>query len=809
MASTYVNDLRLNEMATGDQSGSWGTVTNTNLELIAEAFSFGTEGITTNADTHTTTIADGATDPGRSMFLKYTGTLDSACTITIAPNTVSKLWFIENGTSGSQNIIIKQGSGATITIPPGDTKAIYSDGAGSGGKMVDAFASLSVVDLNVSGDLDVDGTANLDVVDIDGAVQIDATLSVGVDDTGYDVKFFGATASAYMLWDASADDLILGGAAGLSVNSASVFNGGFTANAESTITRGDNGVVLELISTDTDANQGPVLRLSRAVAGAAADIIGTIQYFGQDVAGNNQQYVELQSEIVDATEGSEDSSFIIKTYAAGDIGDKLSILPTEVVFNEGSRDIDFRVESDNKTHALFVQGSDGLVGIGQDTPTELLDVAGGGRFVRTTNLSNVILETTDTDANAGPILEFYRNPGQAGADDDDLGEILFYGLNGASEKTKYAEIITEITDPANGAECGRVGINVMLGGTLRSVFDSNMDNGEVVINNGSQDIDFRVESDGDTHAFFVEGSTGNIGMSSSNPDSHTPQTHFPDKRSFVNYFTGGTQFVAGRSDTAVTAGDYIGGYLFKTNDSSGNKFGGMIATADDNTGNGNLDFFPVTTHYDSSTTSEGSMQLDDSNDMYLRAGGIRVGKSHGGVYTTSEESIIIYHNGSGTGDTFTTIVSRDGTGGDNVFRHQRQGTVKSEIEENGDFLSATDNYGSTSDGRLKENIVDSGSQWDDIKALQIKKYSFIEDGLDAPDKIGVIAQDLLAAGMTGLVKQKFKTDAEDNPILDADGNHDYIYTVKGSVMQMKALKALQEAMAKIEVLEAKVAALET
>ena len=144
MASTYVNDLRLNEMATGDQSGSWGTVTNTNLELIAEAFSYSTEAITTNADTHTTTIADGATDPGRSMFLKYTGTLDSACTITIGPNTVSKLWFIENATSGSQNIIIKQGSGATVTIASGKTKAIYSDGVGSGAKMVDAFDSLSV-----------------------------------------------------------------------------------------------------------------------------------------------------------------------------------------------------------------------------------------------------------------------------------------------------------------------------------------------------------------------------------------------------------------------------------------------------------------------------------------------------------------------------------------------------------------------------------------------------------------------------------------------------------------------------------------
>jgi hypothetical protein len=159
MASTYVNDLRLNEMATGDGSGTWGTTTNTNLELIAEAFSYGTEVITTNADTHTTTIADGATDPGRSLYLKYTGTLDSACTITIGPNTVSKVWIIENGTSGSQNIIISQGSGANITIPAGDTKVVYSDGAGAGAAFFDAFASLSVVDLKVQDDLTVTDAA--------------------------------------------------------------------------------------------------------------------------------------------------------------------------------------------------------------------------------------------------------------------------------------------------------------------------------------------------------------------------------------------------------------------------------------------------------------------------------------------------------------------------------------------------------------------------------------------------------------------------------------------------------------------------
>jgi hypothetical protein len=181
MASSYVNDLRLNEMATGDASGTWGETTNTNLELIAEAFSYGTEAITTNADTHTTTIADGATDPGRALYLKYTGTLDSACTITIGPDTVSKVWIVENGTSGSQDIILSQGSGANITIPAGDTKVVYSDGAGAGAAFFDAFASLSVVDLKVQDDLTVtdDLIVNGDIdlegnMDVNGSLETDA-----------------------------------------------------------------------------------------------------------------------------------------------------------------------------------------------------------------------------------------------------------------------------------------------------------------------------------------------------------------------------------------------------------------------------------------------------------------------------------------------------------------------------------------------------------------------------------------------------------------------------------------------------------
>ena len=178
MASTYVNDLRLNEMGTGDASGTWGTTTNTNLELIAEAFGYGTEGITTNAATQTSTIADGATDPVRAHYVKYTGTLDSACTITIAPNTVNRFHIIENATSGSQNIIIKQGTGTTVTIPNGHNKAVYLDGAGAGAAVVDAFT-----------DVNFAGTTTVDDITVGDDIVLNSDSSIISMGAGADASF--------------------------------------------------------------------------------------------------------------------------------------------------------------------------------------------------------------------------------------------------------------------------------------------------------------------------------------------------------------------------------------------------------------------------------------------------------------------------------------------------------------------------------------------------------------------------------------------------------------------------------------------
>tara|TARA_Y100001951_G_C11286823_1_gene269282 strand:+ start:72 stop:1355 length:1284 start_codon:yes stop_codon:yes gene_type:complete len=162
MASTFVNNLRLEEMNTGEQSGTWGTKTNTNLGLIGEALGFGTEAITTNANTHDTTVADATSDAGRAIYISYTGALDSDCTITIGPDTMKRVHIIKNattdsGSSGPYNILIKQGSGAgaAVTIPNGDTKIVSLDGGGSGAIVTDVLDSLSVIDLKVQDDLTV------------------------------------------------------------------------------------------------------------------------------------------------------------------------------------------------------------------------------------------------------------------------------------------------------------------------------------------------------------------------------------------------------------------------------------------------------------------------------------------------------------------------------------------------------------------------------------------------------------------------------------------------------------------------------
>jgi len=138
-------------------------------------------------------------------------------------------------------------------------------------------------------------------------------------------------------------------------------------------------------------------------------------------------------------------------------------------------------------------------------------------------------------------------------------------------------------------------------------------------------------------------------------------------------------------------------------------------------------------------------------------------------------------------------------------------TKNLQIEADGDVQNTNNSYGSLSDRKYKENETDANSQWEDIKALQIKNYNLKR----LPDitHLGVIAQDLEASGMNGLVKNKPDELYTENETLPEGKNvgdikEESYKEVKYSILYMKAVKALQEAMERIETLEARITALE-
>jgi len=137
--ATYVNNLRLKEITTGDEDGTWGTSTNTNLELITDGFSYGTKQMSADAN-ETFTMPDATADATRGFYLKITSasSLTGTRVVTLGPNTVSKVWLVENATTGSQIITIKQGSGGSVDIANGSKFMVITDGAGAGAAVINA-----------------------------------------------------------------------------------------------------------------------------------------------------------------------------------------------------------------------------------------------------------------------------------------------------------------------------------------------------------------------------------------------------------------------------------------------------------------------------------------------------------------------------------------------------------------------------------------------------------------------------------------------------------------------------------------------
>jgi hypothetical protein len=164
-----------------------------------------------------------------------------------------------------------------------------------------------------------------------------------------------------------------------------------------------------------------------------------------------------------------------------------------------------------------------------------------------------------------------------------------------------------------------------------------------------------------------------------------------------------------------------------------------------------------------------------------------------GILNPSPVDTLYLCNGSTAGTAAALLI------GSHSASSMYGGTVSVRIYTNGNIQNTNNSYGSLSDVKLKENIVDAASQWDDLKALQVRNYNLKEG--QTHRQIGLIAQEVEPIS-PGLVYESPDRDEEGNDLGTVTKSVNY------SVLYMKAVKALQEAMERIETLEAKVAALE-
>jgi hypothetical protein len=628
--ATYVNDLRLTELATGEGSGTWGTTTNVSLELIGEALGYATQQVFGSDADATTTIADGASDPARAMYFKITsaGSLTATRTCTIAPNTVSRVMFIENATTGSQSIAISQGSGANVTILTGKTAVVYLDGAGSGAAVIDAMAGVdpgvtdtltevlvagntsggtnielsttdkvqfrdaaiyinssvdgqldivadtevqiaaTTIDINgainasgeiiaasldISGDIDVDGTTNLDVVDIDGAVDFASTTAhAGNAAFADDAKaIFGAGSDLQIFHNGSNSYITEVGTGSLIIRSATstIFQGA-TAGENKLILTEDGAVsayydnALKLATTATGIQVTG--NIANASGDMTLDVAGDINLDadGGDVRFkdggthigslyNSSNNFAIYSAVNNADlllqgqdGGSTITALTLDMSAAGAATFNSSVTAVSGVFKNAADATGTTIKvQDNADRGITItspiaassaagriatSGTANSLEIGvRDYPTALTIAGGSGAatFSSTVTSTGLPLSVNTSLYNSNASLSYYAADNAVYLNGAGDAGWLRLQASGTSNGSNYIDIFGS----------GQGSYIVFKAGSTNSL---NLNTGSAVFNESGADVDFRAESNSNTHMLFVDGGNDRVGIGESAPATY-------------------------------------------------------------------------------------------------------------------------------------------------------------------------------------------------------------------------------------------------------------------------------------------------
>jgi hypothetical protein len=462
---------------------------------------------------------------------------------------------LTDGTSyliAGSNVTITSASNGAVTIshadatgnPGGSTTQVQFNDDGAFGGNADFIFN------KVTGDVKIGGVAGTSELQFRAQTQ----------------KIYSPLADTLAI-DATNQVQILSGGAVTSFNEAggndvSFYVSGSVGSKDSS----DRGTAV--FGGDMVVSGGMYINLS---SNAAADF--RVETDGEDEA----LFIDASSNTLFINRGATSFITIVKNTA----DEVLAVKSQGLVINEnGNSTVNTRIETNNKTHAVFVDaGTDQVLilsggaaaSANESTGTDVAFYVSGSResaftSVRGTSLfggdlitsGNIGLVSNDPDTAYSPAMTF-RRISASPEDGDELGRISFQGRNDADELITYSRMTAEINDASNGSEDGVIIFEVQRNGTARSALE--LKNNEAVFNNGAQDINFRIESDTDTYAFFMDAGNNYFALGQASPGAPAGSDAFLTvsgsigKKGTVDDYS----VVALRGDTHVSGSLYVSG----------------------------------------------------------------------------------------------------------------------------------------------------------------------------------------------------------------------------------------------------------